>query len=170
VNSAPTSKGPGGDPYGYIVELENGFKIHHAGDTGVFADMEYRRVCPPDLTLLPVGGQSTMEPQHAAHAFKNPLKSKRVVPTYYGTFPLPKGTRLSPKQAPGSSATEVIVMQPGRDQEALNPSPSLVRLRWQPSGAPAGVQIRRRAFDPAFAGESFAPRDVRKRATGVRIR
>ena len=24
---------PGGEPAGYIIELENGFKIYHAGDT-----------------------------------------------------------------------------------------------------------------------------------------
>ena len=30
---------PGGEPCGYIIELENGFTIYHAGDTGVFGDM-----------------------------------------------------------------------------------------------------------------------------------
>lgn len=32
---------PGGEPAGYIIELENGFKIYHAGDTGVFGDMAF---------------------------------------------------------------------------------------------------------------------------------
>src|SRR5690606_31555354 len=45
---------PGGEPVGFIVEMENGFKLWHMGDTGVFGDMRliadtYR----PDVVLLP---------------------------------------------------------------------------------------------------------------------
>ena len=29
----------GGEPGGYIIEMENGFKIYHTGDTAVFGDM-----------------------------------------------------------------------------------------------------------------------------------
>ena len=29
----------GGEPAGFIIELENGFKIYHMGDTGLFGDM-----------------------------------------------------------------------------------------------------------------------------------
>ena len=105
---------PGGEPAGYIVELENGFKIYHAGDTGVFADMnligEYYQ---PDLELLPIGGHFTMDPRHAAYAVKNLLKSKKVVPIHYGTFPPLKGTPEQFKAALGKSGTEVVVMQPG---------------------------------------------------------
>jgi L-ascorbate metabolism protein UlaG (beta-lactamase superfamily) len=31
----------GGEPLGYIIELENSFRIYHAGDTAVFGDMKY---------------------------------------------------------------------------------------------------------------------------------
>jgi L-ascorbate metabolism protein UlaG (beta-lactamase superfamily) len=31
---------PAGEPGGYLIELENGFKIWHTGDTGVFGDMK----------------------------------------------------------------------------------------------------------------------------------
>jgi L-ascorbate metabolism protein UlaG (beta-lactamase superfamily) len=31
---------PGGEPVGFILEMENGFKIWHMGDTGVFGDMK----------------------------------------------------------------------------------------------------------------------------------
>ena len=31
---------PGGEPVGFIIQLENGFKIYHMGDTGVFGDMK----------------------------------------------------------------------------------------------------------------------------------
>src|SRR5205823_12143862 len=30
---------PGGEPCGFIVEFENGFKLYHMGDTGLFGDM-----------------------------------------------------------------------------------------------------------------------------------
>jgi L-ascorbate metabolism protein UlaG (beta-lactamase superfamily) len=32
---------PGGEPCGYIIQLENGCTIYHAGDTRVFADMVF---------------------------------------------------------------------------------------------------------------------------------
>src|SRR5439155_21534754 len=30
----------GGEPCGFIIQLENGFKIYHMGDTGLFGDMK----------------------------------------------------------------------------------------------------------------------------------
>jgi L-ascorbate metabolism protein UlaG (beta-lactamase superfamily) len=30
---------PGGEPAGFIIEVENGFRIYRVGDTGMFADM-----------------------------------------------------------------------------------------------------------------------------------
>lgn len=105
---------PGGEPCGYIIELENGFKIYHAGDTGVFADMKFiGEYYQPDLELLPIGGHFTMDPVHAAYAVKNLLRSKRVLPVHYGTFPPLKGTPEQFKQALGDFRTEVIDMQPG---------------------------------------------------------
>ncbi len=53
----------GGEPVGFILEMENGFKIWHMGDTAVFGDMRligdmYR----PDLVLVPIGGHFVMNP------------------------------------------------------------------------------------------------------------
>jgi L-ascorbate metabolism protein UlaG (beta-lactamase superfamily) len=105
---------PGGEPCGYIIELENGFKIYHAGDTGIFADMkfigEYYR---PDLALLPIGGHFTMDPADAAYAVRNLLKTKTVIPMHYGTTKLLKGTPTAFKEALAGSSTRVIVMRPG---------------------------------------------------------
>ncbi len=112
--SGAKSVHPGGEPAGYIVELEDGFKIYHAGDTGVFGDMkfigEYYR---PDLSLLPIGGHFTMDPAHAAYAVNKLLHSKKVIPIHYGTFPPLKGTPEAFKAALGDSGTEVVVMAPG---------------------------------------------------------
>jgi L-ascorbate metabolism protein UlaG (beta-lactamase superfamily) len=109
---------PGGEPAGYIIELEDGFKIYHAGDTGVFGDMAYiGSYYEPDLALLPIGGHFTMDPTHAAYAVRNLLKTKTVMPMHYGTFPPLKGTPEQFKQALGDYPGEVVVMQPGETRK-----------------------------------------------------
>ena len=118
VHTDPVSKKktvhPGGEPCGYIIELENGFKIYHAGDTGVFGDMAFiGEYYKPDLALLPIGGHFTMDPAHAAFAIRSYLKTKKVVPMHYGTFGLLKGTPGELKKELTGFPTEVIVMQPG---------------------------------------------------------
>jgi L-ascorbate metabolism protein UlaG (beta-lactamase superfamily) len=105
---------PGGEPAGYVIELENGFKIYHAGDTGVFGDMKYiRRLYQPDLALLPIGGHFTMDPKHAAYAANELLRTPTVIPMHYGTFPHLKGTPEQFIEALGEGRAKVIVMQPG---------------------------------------------------------
>ena len=106
---------PGGEPAGFIIELENGFKIYHMGDTGVFADMkwigEYYR---PDLILIPIGGHFVMSPKDAAYATKELLKPKFAVPIHYGTFPPLKGTPQEYMQAlGGDTPTKVFPINPG---------------------------------------------------------
>ena len=109
---------PGGEPAGYIVELENGFKLYHAGDTGVFGDMAFiGAYYKPDLALLPIGGHFTMDPAHAAYAARELLKTPTVIPIHYGTFGLLKGTPEQFIQALGETPTKVIVMQPGETRE-----------------------------------------------------
>ena len=105
---------PGGEPAGYIVELENGFKIYHAGDTGVFGDMKLiGELYDPDVSLLPIGGHFTMDPVNAAYAVNNLLKSKTIIPIHYGTYPVLKGTPEQLKQALGSTSAKLVVMNPG---------------------------------------------------------
>jgi L-ascorbate metabolism protein UlaG (beta-lactamase superfamily) len=104
----------GGAPAGWIIELENGFRIYHMGDTGLFGDMrligEYYR---PDLVLIPVGGHFTMNPKDAAYATKNLLKPKFAIPMHYGTFPVLKGTPRDYRAALGDAAVKVHVPKPG---------------------------------------------------------
>lgn len=109
---------PGGEPAGYIVELEDGYKIYHAGDTGVFADMAFiGSYYKPDLALLPIGGHFTMDPVHAAYAVRNLLKTKTIMPMHYGTFPPLKGTPEEFKAALGDFQADVVVMQPGESRK-----------------------------------------------------
>ena len=105
---------PGGEPAGFIIELENGFKIYHMGDTGIFGDMkligEYYK---PDLILMPIGGHFVMDPKDAAYATKELLKPKFVIPMHYGTTPVLKGTPQEYLAALGQTSTKVFVMNPG---------------------------------------------------------
>ena len=104
----------GGEPLGFIIELENGFRIYHLGDTGLFGDMkligEYYK---PDLILIPIGGNFTMDPKDAAFATREFLKPKFAIPIHYGTFPVLKGTPAEYMDALGKTATKVFPINPG---------------------------------------------------------
>jgi L-ascorbate metabolism protein UlaG (beta-lactamase superfamily) len=81
-----------GEPVGFIVELENGFRFYFAGDTDVFSDMRLiAERWRPELALLPIGGHFTMDPIGAAQAIEL-LGVKHVLPMHYGTFPILAGT------------------------------------------------------------------------------
>ena len=109
----------GGAPGGFIIEFENGFKIWHMGDTGVFGDMKLiAEMYKPDLVLMPIGGgQFVMNPADAALAIREFIKPKTVVPMHYLTNPSLPGTPAEFIKALGSSATKVMVMQPGDTAE-----------------------------------------------------
>lgn len=105
----------GGEAGGYIITLENGYKIYHAGDTAVFGDMQLiGQIYKPDLALLPIGDRFVMSPLEAAHACRL-LGTKRVVPMHYATFPLLTGTpeAFQTELSNLNLDTEVMVMEPG---------------------------------------------------------
>ena len=106
---------PGGEPVGWILTLENGFKIYHMGDTGLFGDMKFiGDYYAPDLVLIPIGGHFTIGPTEAAYAIKEWLKPKHAIPMHYGTFPPLKGTPDEFKKALGSQTrTKVHAINPG---------------------------------------------------------
>ncbi|MFZ5649151.1 MAG: metal-dependent hydrolase [Bacillota bacterium] len=77
-----------GDPVGYLIFLEDGKTIYHAGDTGVFAGMGVLgSLYNIDLALLPIGSVFVMDPLQAAHSLTL-LKPRMAVPMHYGTFPI----------------------------------------------------------------------------------
>jgi L-ascorbate metabolism protein UlaG (beta-lactamase superfamily) len=105
----------GGEAIGWIIELENGFRIYHAGDTAVFGDMRYiGERYKPDLALVPIGGHFTMDPADAAWAVTELIKPKAVIPMHYGANPLAKGTAKEFTDAMGASAIKTIVAVPGQ--------------------------------------------------------
>ena len=104
----------GGEPAGFIVELENGFKIYHMGDTGVFGDMRWiGEYYKPDLLLIPIGGHFVMSPRDAAYATRELLKPRFAIPIHYGTFPVLRGTPPEYIQALGDAPTKVFPINPG---------------------------------------------------------
>lgn len=105
---------PGGEPVGYIIELENGFRIWHMGDTGLFADMKFiTDYYKPDLVLMPIGGHFTMGPVDAAYATREWIKAKVVIPMHYGANPLGKGMPDEYVRALGDSTTKMMALKPG---------------------------------------------------------
>lgn len=82
----------GGDPCGFVIRFENGFRIYHAGDTTVFGDMKIiGNLYHPDIAILPIGGHYLMGPREAALACRL-LGVRQVIPCHYGTFPVLTGT------------------------------------------------------------------------------
>ncbi|MET0207547.1 MAG: metal-dependent hydrolase [Burkholderiaceae bacterium] len=105
---------PGGEPVGYIIELENGFKIWHMGDTGLFADMKFiADYYKPDLVLMPIGGHFTMGPADAAYATREWIRPRALIPMHYGANPLGKGTPEEFASALGISPTKLMPLKPG---------------------------------------------------------
>ncbi|WP_395711760.1 metal-dependent hydrolase [Reyranella sp.] len=105
---------PGGEAVGFIIELENGYKIWHTGDTGLFTDMRFiADYYKPDLLLIPIGGHFVMNPKDAAYATAEWIKPRKVMPMHYGTSPFLRGTPEQFKAALGNAPVEVLAMQPG---------------------------------------------------------
>jgi L-ascorbate metabolism protein UlaG (beta-lactamase superfamily) len=105
---------PGGEPAGFIIQFENGFKLYHMGDTGLFGDMrligDYYK---PDVIMIPIGGHFVMDPVDAAYATREMLKPKFAIPFHYGTFPVLRGTPQEYQAALGTTATQVFPINPG---------------------------------------------------------
>lgn len=106
-----------GAPCGYVVKLEDGTTIYHAGDTGLFDTMKtIGELYKIDVALLPIGSVFTMDPLQAAWATKM-ISPKKVIPMHYKTFPiLVQDTKefvdITRKEAPG---VEVVVLDPGQE-------------------------------------------------------
>jgi L-ascorbate metabolism protein UlaG (beta-lactamase superfamily) len=120
-NNPATSKPeshPAGEAVGYIIELENGFKIWHMGDTGLFGDMKFiADHYKPDVVLVPIGGNFTMDPDDAAYAMRNWIDAKNVVPIHYNSNPLAKGTLAEFQKAMQGSKARVVPMTEGQTVE-----------------------------------------------------
>jgi L-ascorbate metabolism protein UlaG (beta-lactamase superfamily) len=70
---------------GILVQAD-GKTIYHAGDTGLFLDMQLIGRAGLDLAMLPIGDNFTMGPDDALTALDF-LKPKVGVPMHYNTWP-----------------------------------------------------------------------------------
>jgi len=74
----------GGPAVGYVIRFKNGFTLYHAGDTNVFDAMRLiGERFKPDLALVPIGGNFTMDPADAAYAVGNLIKPRFVIPVHH---------------------------------------------------------------------------------------
>ena len=105
----------GGEPCGFVIEFENGFRIWHLGDTGVYGDMRLiGEMVKPDLLLIPIGGgQFVMNPADAAMATRDLIKPKAAIPMHYGTNAALVGTPEEYIMALGTTAIRVLPLKPG---------------------------------------------------------
>jgi L-ascorbate metabolism protein UlaG (beta-lactamase superfamily) len=105
----------GGEACGFVITLEDGTRIYHAGDTAVHAEMALiGELYAPDIALLPIGDLYTMSPREAAVAARM-LKPKWIVPAHYGTFPALAGTpeQLREELKKQQVSAEVVALRPG---------------------------------------------------------
>ncbi len=76
----------GGCPASIFLDVA-GARIYHAGDTCLNSEMKMvKELYAPQIAMLPIGGNYTMDVEHAAIAAKW-LGVKTVIPMHYGTFP-----------------------------------------------------------------------------------
>jgi L-ascorbate metabolism protein UlaG (beta-lactamase superfamily) len=103
----------GGEPTGFVIAIDNGPVLYHAGDTAVFSDMQLiRELYAPEIGFLPIGDYYTMGPKAAALA-AGYLGLKAVVPIHYGTFPQLTGTPAQLEEHLHGTGIEVLRAEPG---------------------------------------------------------
>ena len=100
---------------GCIIEID-GKIIYHAGDTGLFGDMELiGKRHKIDIAMLPIGGNYTMGVDDAVYAC-NLLKPKIATPMHYNTFPIIKAdSKEFIENLP--SGTKGLIFEPGESKE-----------------------------------------------------
>ncbi|QBD74527.1 metal-dependent hydrolase [Ktedonosporobacter rubrisoli] len=105
-----------GDAAGFVIDLEHGLSVYHAGDTAPFMDMQLiKELYAPELAMLPIGDFYTMGPKGAAISARM-LGVKYVIPMHFGTFPILVGTPAQLREAMHKinlDNVEVIEMKPG---------------------------------------------------------
>ncbi len=103
----------GGCPAGFVVGI-GGHSIYHAGDTGVFGDMQLiGELYEPDIALLPIGDRFTMGIKEAVKAVEL-IRPKIVVPMHYNTFDVIRQDPEEFKRAVEAKVdTKVVIMKPG---------------------------------------------------------
>ena len=107
----------GGEAAGFVMHFADGRVLYFAGDTNVFSDMQLiEQLYHPELAFLPIGDLFTMSPREAAAACRL-LKTRKVIPMHFGTFPPLTGQPDELKKALAGTGTEVWALEPGKPVE-----------------------------------------------------
>lgn len=107
----------GGSPAGFVINI-GGHSIYHAGDTGIFGDMQLiGELYEPEIALLPIGSRFTMGIKEAVKAVEL-IEPQIVVPMHYNTFDVIKQNPEEFRKAVETKVdTKVIIMEPGESIE-----------------------------------------------------
>jgi len=109
--------GAGGSSCGYIIQMENGRKIYHSGDTGLFGDMKtvIGDIYKPDIALLPIGDRYTMGPFEASIAAEW-INPEILIPMHYNTFPVIEQDveEFAEKVELKNKDMKVVILEPGQ--------------------------------------------------------
>ena len=97
---------------GHIIQAADGTTLYHAGDTGIFGDMELLAgLYPMDVACLPIGGVFTMDAFQASRAV-GLLKPKAVMPIHYASFPIVAADAAEFVALTAETAPETEVLTP----------------------------------------------------------
>jgi len=98
------------DPAGFLISLNGGQRLYHAGDTALIMDMQLLNGLV-DVAILPIGDNFTMGPEDAARAVEM-IGPDVVIPMHYNTFPLIEQNPEGFRTLVGDRA-KVVVLEPG---------------------------------------------------------
>lgn len=111
------STGPNGEALGNpagVVLTMGGKKVYHAGDTGLFLDMQLIGEAwgPLDIALLPIGDNFTMGIDDAVRATRF-LNAKLNIPMHYSTFDVIKADPREFANKVEATGRKAMVIKPG---------------------------------------------------------
>ena len=76
----------GGNPGGFLIQTAEG-TLYYSGDTCLMTDMQLiPRFAKPDVAILPIGGNFTMDAEEALMAAEM-IQCRRIIGVHYDTFP-----------------------------------------------------------------------------------
>ena len=101
----------GGRAAGFIIHAGD-VCIYHAGDTGLFRDMEMiGDVYKPDVAIIPIGGRYTMDAYAAALAV-GMLRPKIAIPMHYNTYErISQDPYIFASHVKKASGTNVVILE-----------------------------------------------------------
>jgi L-ascorbate metabolism protein UlaG (beta-lactamase superfamily) len=102
------------DPCGFLLTLNGGQRLYHAGDTALILDLQLLQG-QVDVALLPIGDNFTMGPEDAVRAVEY-IQPRTVIPMHYNTWELIAQDPEDFRRQVGKRA-EVVVLQPGESHE-----------------------------------------------------